>query len=133
VNTFSKNSRLCPLGFNNCTTYWCWQINWGLVFFWGMSFLLAFTNYSTIPMQNCEGICFSFGRLVFILEMYFRSTMKGKFITGSGIRIQMSLIKTWFPKIPREDVQQIIGAHHNFHITCMESCESYRMLRKNAH
>ena len=109
------------------------MLAWGLVFFWGISFLLAFTNYSTIPMQNCEGICFSFGRLVFILEMYFRSTMKGNLITGPGIRSQISFIKTWFPEIPREDLQQIIGAHHSFHIPRMESRESYRMTRKNAH
>jgi hypothetical protein len=50
----------------------------------------------------------------------------------------MSFLKTLFPEIPSEDVQQITGANHNFHIACMESRGSYgmvpddeRMLTKN--
>jgi len=123
VNIFSRNSRLCSLGLNNCTTYGCWQENWGLVSFLGNCFLLAFANYSTTPIYNRKGIQFSFGRLVFISEMDFHSTMKGNLITGPGVTAHSDhvkpnvIIKTWFPEIPRENVQQIIGVHHNFHIT----------------
>jgi hypothetical protein len=61
VIIFTRKSRWCLLGLNNCTTYRCWQINWGLVFFWGISFFLASTNFRTIPMSNPSGIRFSFG------------------------------------------------------------------------
>jgi hypothetical protein len=36
-----------------------------------------------------------------------------------------SFIQTWFPEIPREDMQQILDEHHNHHIACIESRESY--------
>jgi len=65
--------------------------------------------------------------------------MKGNLITRPGITAHSDHAKPiviyikWFREIPREDVQQMIGAHHNFHIVCMESHESYRMTWKNAH
>jgi hypothetical protein len=37
----------------------------------------------------------------------------------------MSFLKPLFPEIPVEDVQQITGANHNFHIARMDSRESY--------
>jgi hypothetical protein len=41
----------------------------------------------------------------------------------------MSFIKTLFPEIPSEDVQQVMGANHTFfHIARMESPESYGMV-----
>ena len=46
---FSKKSRFFLSGLSNSCTYQRRQINWGLVFFWGISFLLAFPFFSTIP------------------------------------------------------------------------------------
>ena len=51
----------------------------------------------------------------------------------AGIRGKMSFIKTWFPEIPREDLQQIIGVHRNFHIAHMESLKSLMDDTKNTH
>jgi hypothetical protein len=53
--------------------------------------------------------------------------MKGNLVTGPHIPIMQSLksfIKTWFPEIPRGNVQQIFGVRHIFSNTCIESCES---------
>jgi hypothetical protein len=44
---------------------------WGLVFLWIISFLLAFTNFTTIPTLNEEEVRFSFGGLVIFLEIGF--------------------------------------------------------------
>ena len=44
------------------------------------------------------------------------------------MRSLMSFLKTLFPEIPREDVQQITCANHNFHIARMESRERYGMV-----
>jgi len=125
VNIFSRKSRLCPLALNICSTYRCRQINCGLVFFWGISFLLAFTNFSTIPICRIAKVSvFLLEDLFFFWRLAFHSTMKGNLKTGPAVPIMrslMSCIKTWFPESPGETVQQIIGAQINFRNARIES------------
>jgi len=57
--------------------------------------------------------------------------MKGNLMTGPNVPIMRSLtsfLKTLFPEISQDDVQQMIGAHHYFHSMCIESYDSYGMV-----
>ena len=59
--------------------------------------------------------------------------MKDNLITGHSVTAHLDYVKPnviykiIVPEIPREDMQHIMSARHNFHIALMESCENYQM------
>ena len=60
--------------------------------------------------------------------------MKGVLVIGPRVPIMQSLmpfLKTWFPEISREDVQQIICVRRNFRNAHIESYENEQMTLRN--